>query len=226
VLGVSFGGLVGLILLALRISALYHNSGLGLDSRATIEQFYEAMLNDTNELSGVLETVQDVPSARKAESRIVELLDRMSARFRDAQGRKAQTGDIDAVTARYRDRFPEAARRMGSEVKRIVAIPGVIGASPRMVSALAEFRRVAQKAGDQDKSGSSYAFQPMPPAPPNFGTPPPAPPNFGHPPQAGPESSGGQFQPNRPGFGNGPQRPMPPRRIRPRFGPRAEPPGF
>lgn len=246
-LGISFGGLIGLIVLAIRIAAAYHGSGwFWLTSRSTMEQFCESLIQEVDELTGILATVQDVPTARKAEARAVEVLRKIVSQFREMKDKKGRKTDLEAIKNKYNDRVTEATRRMGLQFDRIAAIPGVVEAMSGIRPPLLELQEIVMEAGGQDKTKAPFAFQPMqrptfappaiprPPAPPKFAMPPNSrplvPPNVGNRQQADSQAGAGQLPPNRPPFGpgfrNGPPRPMPPRRIRPRFGPRAEPPGF
>ena len=190
VLGI-FGGIGGLVGLALGLPGLRSVLVPGWASHSDIESFIKRQVDMTNELTVILRTVTDVPSATSASPRANGTIKKLEQNLRSNKDRKGNQKDIDAIKQKYANDQRLAVQDFTREVMRVAMIPGAMDALA-IQQALMELGAVEQSIpGANAQSG--FTPPPMPTA-----MPIPRP-NFNMPPNTRP--------PGMPGPMNGPSRP-------------------
>ncbi len=212
VLGLSFGGVVSVILIVLRL-VLNHGDLFNLSGRSTLERFCEQELQTTDQITETLKAVHDVGTAHETAPKVVTLLQKHIEIIRNVKDKKALKTDIEAVKEKFRARQEASVQACVAQFRRIALIPGASDALRILEGPLNELAALEQEAKGGER-GAPVHFGPrfgnQMPGFAGFAPPPivvPSPPQMQPMPMPGP---GPQFQHNmgRPSFPG------------PRFGPR------
>jgi hypothetical protein len=127
VLGVV-GGLAGLVGAAVGIPGLRSLVTPGWSSRSQIEVFIKRQADLTNELTGILRTVTDVPTATEKSSRANATVRKLTENLRSNKDRKGNQKDIDDLKQKYAFQQRQALQDFTGEIQRIAMIPGALDA--------------------------------------------------------------------------------------------------
>jgi hypothetical protein len=211
------GGFAGLVATAVGIPGL--RSFLipgGWSTRSQIEAFVKRQVDLTNELTGILRAVNDVPTASENSARANATLRKMTENLKTNKDRKGNQRDIEQTKQKYLFDQNQALQSFLGEIQRLASMPGVLDALA-IQGSLLELAAVEETIPGINKQ---VAF--TPPANPlqNFRAPPA--------PVIRPvQLPGTAFNPQPPGFGpqgptiRPPGLPSPPAMPRPTFsGPR------
>jgi hypothetical protein len=146
---VSIGGVIAIAIFILRIVAA--QAGLfGLSSQSEIESYAQRDLAAANEMTTVLASIRDEPTARAAVPRLTSILDRMIADGHALEGKKGRMTDIDAVKQKYEAQQEAAWQRAGDEVQRVGTVPGGADTIRSVQGKFQELAAIIRKANPED----------------------------------------------------------------------------
>jgi hypothetical protein len=221
-IGASLGGVVTVALIVARL-ALNHGSLFGLSGRAEVERFYESIVSSVEEVTSIMKTVNDLPSAQQAGPRAATVLKRLVDEIRAKKDKKARKDIIEQVQAKYSSRMEVAMNGWVSECQRVAGVPGGQIALQMIQGPSLELASLAQEMAGQEAVGGPQFTPPR--FSPRAELPGPSPPTMGPQPGmpampgAGPGTmSPGQMPPGAMPPGAMPPGAMPPGAMPPRFG--------
>ncbi len=195
------GGFAGLV--AVGVVVLVVKSGVvpgGWSTRSQIDAFIKRQVDLTRELTAILRTVTDVPSATAASSRANDAVRKLTQNLKTNKDRKGLQKDIDDLKQKYQFDQRQALQEFTQEIQRLMMIDGALPALA-IEGTLRELAVIEQQIPG---AGVQAGFTPPTFNPPNIPRPNfSAPPNFNPPPMPG-------LGPNGPVMGAPPIPPGPP----------------
>jgi DNA-directed RNA polymerase subunit RPC12/RpoP len=190
-------GAIGVLVLAGVLVALRSGSIPGLGAESRYERFVKEAIASFDEMSNVLDTVQDVTTARMAAPRVQAL----AAKFGDFQRQyetlpKPSQWEDSVLDIKYRTQVQASVDRMKKSIERVQGIPGAMEVLHGSFATMSGFRFTPPPPPRMPGPPSAPGFNP-PPAGPGF-SPPPTAPRFNPPPGPRP-GMGPRFGPRRGG---------------------------
>jgi hypothetical protein len=150
--GASIGGVIAVVLFVLRLVVAGGNF-FTLSSASEIESFAQADVAAANEMTTILATVRDEPTARAALPRLSAILDRMIALGKQVQGKKGRMTDINAVKQKYEAQQEMAWQRVANEAQRVGSVPGGPQALQSLQGKFQELEAILKQSGATVRNG-------------------------------------------------------------------------